>query len=132
MASATPGLPRHLTPEERAILDFVIDANPDHCGALHTLFRTTKVTRLCRCRCGTPSLTTDRSTIVRRTWPSPLPCVAEATVDGVVFLAMLFVAGLDDDDGDAALEFVWGPPFPLPELPRLPRADELTATDLYP
>ena len=44
--------PRAPTPEERAILEFVIEANPDHRDTVRALLGETKVTSLCGCGCG--------------------------------------------------------------------------------
>jgi hypothetical protein len=92
--------PRDLTLGERAILDVVIEANPDHRDALRSLFRDSKVETLCPCGCGGFGLTINGSppqTLQRR-----LAGEAAATVDGVYFDAMLSIA----EDG-AELDFNW-------------------------
>ena len=92
--------PRDLTPEERDVLDFVIDANARYSDKLRALFADSKVTHECDCGCGTISLTTTKDAVEARTWPSPLPIDVRSTESVTVegrhpedkewFRAMLF------------------------------------------
>ena len=106
--------PRELTPEERDILDFLINANEDS-ERLRRLFAHTQVTGDCRCGCGSLELTID-PTAADEHWPehvwhemglrnAPLPNEAYATVGGRKnsLLVLLHVAR-----NDAQLELVWG------------------------
>ncbi len=86
--------PRRPTKEERDLLDFVVEANPDHAAALHSLFRNTQVTQLCSCGCGSPHFSVDTSDVRKRIWPHPLPEEAVALVEGALMMAMLW-ADLD-------------------------------------
>jgi len=125
--------PRDLTDEERSILDFVIEANPDHQDTLRALFRDTKVTRVCSCGCGSPSLSIDRSAVERHalTWGIQLPGEVVAKIEGTIWTAMLFIAHeREDDDGDASLEFNhWGTEA---GATRLPHPDELEVARFQP
>lgn len=124
--SAEPDLvfdpPRELTPEERVILDFVIDANPEHRDALRAFFLEAKVTDVCRCGCGSPALMVDPSTTIDlQSVPEKLPGEAAAKVQGVALTVMLFVG---NDPPGGYLELVWS--LPNEDRPgRLPHADEL-------
>jgi hypothetical protein len=89
--------PRDLTPEERGILDFIIEANPECREALRARFAGTRVISVCPCGCGGSDLTANESALeidgeLRQ---------AVAQVDGVVFMATLFpaveAAGMDFD-----------------------------------
>jgi hypothetical protein len=111
--------PRDLTPEERDVLDFVIEANTRYSDKLRALFADSKVANECECGCGTITLTTSPGSVEARTWPSPLPIVVGSTQtvtvegrpDAQVFKALLF-AELDR----GGLETLWRPgkgvPFP--------------------
>jgi hypothetical protein len=117
--------PRELTQKERDILDFLIEAN-DGSERLAALLTDTKVTKECRCGCGSLELTVDPSRAAEN-WPddvwgdiglrhAPLPVEAGSTAEPG-WLALLHVARTD-----AQLEFLWGgmdnqnhPPLPIRE-----------------
>jgi hypothetical protein len=114
--------PRDLTPSERAILDFVINANLEHRDAVRTLLGDTKVGAVCGCGCGSPRLTTDESALdTVDVLPDVLPYEAVAKIgDSIVFARLHFGV----DRRGASLEVDWyGPSDDQPT--RLPRIDEL-------
>jgi hypothetical protein len=120
--------PRELTPEERDILDVLVEAN-DNTGRLRQLLADTKVTGECRCGCGSLELSVDEKVAEER-WPykvwsdfgirfEPLPIWAEAQVDGNHWSANLHVAR-----EDAQLEILWGGPEDKGKRrPRPPRSE---------
>jgi len=107
--------PRDLTPEERMILDFIIEANPECREALRVRFAEAKVISVCACGCGGSDLTANETALeiegeLRQ---------AVAQVDGVVFMATLFTAV-----EAAGMDFDWFCDYE--QRPgRLPRATEL-------
>jgi hypothetical protein len=120
--------PRELTPAERDILDFLIEANDDSKG-LAALLADTKVTKECRCGCGSLELTVDQSRADER-WPdevwgdiglrhAPLP-VSAVTKSDPAFHAFLHVARTD-----AQLEMLRG--MDKTNLPPPPARDTLRA-----
>src|SRR5690349_4275395 len=112
------GFPRDLTPRERELLDFIIQASDDS-HRLRRLFAHTKAIGGCPCGCETIKLTIDASA-VPDDWVEDRWCVlgqAYASVGGLRnSLEVLLIATRNDAD----LEFVWGDPAltgsPLPPV----------------
>lgn len=103
------------------ILDFVVEANPEHQPLLRALLRDTKVTALCPCGCGSPNLTVDQAVSSRGigVLPSPLPGEAAWKIDGLITTAMLFI---DSEGASLEINHAGGPHI---RPGRWPRIDEL-------
>jgi hypothetical protein len=115
--------PRDLTPEERTILDFLIEANVEQRDTLAALLRDSQVTSLCGCGCESPTLTIDQEAALDAApVPLKLPEDAAARVEGKSITVMLFV---NLERPAASMEYVWHTSEQKNRGPRLPRADEL-------
>ena len=116
--------PRDLSGEERAMLDKMIEANPEHADALQLLFRDTKVTSICWCGCGSPHLTLNGSPkAALGSWRSRLEGEVAAKVEDVTLTAMLVISH-EEEAREAWLEISWDAPEEF-RPGRLPRPDEL-------